>query len=1425
MSDKASTDATLTLEAPDAASTTIYNGVSVGDMTATDAVLWTRATDAAGAGPVTLTAQVSTDPTFTAGVLTYTGSTSATADYTLKITATGLAANTLYSYRFVDASGGTSNVGAFTTSPTAAQKVGVRFAFSGDADGRFRPYDSVAGFGTAAQPQSQNLRFFVFLGDTMYETASTGSPAVPVVTSATSGTALTTALAAYDRKYLENVSGVTTATGAAAPTGQQSLQAMLAATGQYTLLDNHELGNASLQSGGAALAAGSRVTSAQGLDVNTTGAFDNQTAAYKTLEKAYFDYHPTKDNLDANLNSTGPTVNAPADARSNGTVQQYFAQQQGANAIYIQLDDRSYRDSRLGTATGADDVTSGRQLNPQRTMLGATQLAFFKQTLLAAQAAGTPWKFVSISSPIDQTGPSQDGKSWYGGYTAERNDILKFIADNNIQNVVFLSTDDHLTRETALTYQTTFGDAATTRIVPGAFLVVTGPIGAGGPDAVTDHSFANLTALAASTNAGLDAASAPRIGLSGFSGLSNVHRQGDAAATPSSIDFYSPDTFNYTTLDVSADGASLTVDTYGIPSYQQNTFPQTTPAPTDIMGFTLAANFTAAAPAPCYCPGTLILTEAGETPVERLAIGDRVVTHGGALRPIRWIGRRAYSGRFLEGQTHILPIRIARHAIAHDVPRRDLMVSPLHAMFIDGVLVPASALVNGATITQLQTVEHVAYVHIELETHDVILAEGAPSETFVDDDSRNMFHNVADFRARYPGATPIPARYCAPRIEDGEQLETIRRRLAARAGLAAPAPIASPLQGAVELVNRGLIAGWARENGAAPVILQVLANDVILAEVTADRPGPHGPHGFQLAIPGGLPPDIAHHIHVRRRSDGQTLANGRSTLAATPLPPPAAPCPVQGHLDGVTRDRIHGWAAGDTEAPVALQVLDNGRQIARILANTHRADLAQAGIGRGWHGFDLAIPGGLSPLARHVIQVRREHDGAELAGSPTVIEPAGAFDAAIQHAIAQAVDAAGTDEQDHVLAFLAAQSDRIRHSRAQSQARPAQRDAARRATRRHAPAVTARRALVIDERTPDASRDAGSQAILSHMQALQSLGYDVSFVAADDLAAPADALAHTGITLCAAPFYASVEEVLRRQAGCFDVIYLHRASTAARYLALARRHAPRARILYSVADLHHLRMQRQAALQSEPELHAASLRMRRTELAAAHDADAVLTHSLDEAALLHQALPGTHVVHAPWSLPVRKARPGFKARHGLAFIGNYAHAPNLDAALLLAEIVMPLVWQTAPDIECLLAGSSMPDRLHRLANPRLRLLGAVPDLHAGVLDRVRLTVAPLRFGAGVKGKVLESLAAGVPCVMTPVGAEGLALPPTLQALVSADAAALAATICRLHGHAPTHRAAAQAGLGYMREAHDQASVAAALKCAIEGPATPLAMAG
>jgi ELWxxDGT repeat protein len=296
-----------------------------------------------------------------------------------------------------------------------------------------------------------------------------------------------------------------------------------------------------------------------------------------------------------------------------------------------------------------------------------------------------------------------------------------------------------------------------------------------------------------------------------------------------------------------------------------------------------ATPFTAADDnAPCYCRGTLIRTNRGQTRVERLRIGDMVKTVSGRLRPIKWIGRRSYSGRFSLGQKHILPICIKAGALDDNVPRRDLWISPHHAMYLDGVLIEAKDLVNGVSIVQAERVAKVEYFHVELDTHDIIIAEGAPSETFLDDDSRGMFHNAHEYRSLYPNAATGLARYCAPRVEDGYEIEAVRQRIEVRAGLrpAAGEPQIYTLRGYVDLISPCRIAGWAQNPAysEAPVCLDILASGRLIGQTLANRYREDleragigsGRHSFEFTPPVGFS-FVADGLKVRRSLDGTAL--------------------------------------------------------------------------------------------------------------------------------------------------------------------------------------------------------------------------------------------------------------------------------------------------------------------------------------------------------------------------------------------------------------------------------------------------------------------------------------------------------------------------------------------------------------------------
>jgi Hint domain len=491
---------------------------------------------------------------------------------------------------------------------------------------------------------------------------------------------------------------------------------------------------------------------------------------------------------------------------------------------------------------------------------------------------------------------------------------------------------------------------------------------------------------------------------------------------------------------------------------------------------------------PCYCAGTLIATVRGEVPVEELAIGDEVLTLSGEARPIKWIGRRGYRQPFIG--RNVMPILIRASALSENVPQRDLYVSPDHAMYIEEVLIAAEHLVNGVSIVRCHDVDNVQYFHIELERHDVIFAEGAAAETFVDCDNRLVFHNAAEFNELYPADAAPGWAFCAPRIDAGPRLDRIRQSIAARAGVPDPddATACGPLEGSLDDASHTLINGWAFDSS---------------------RPG----------------------------------------------------------------------------VPVWLEVLVDDGLVGRVLANLHRADLAQDGVGTGHHGFVLRLQRGLSPLSPHVMRVRRVADGAELPGSPRLLEPREGTTLvrstellpAMQAAAHAAPDVAALDA---MLWSLQSGIDRVRQLRTERQVVHATNAGEPTALIAHASQrpKKRRRVLVIDDRLPDPANDDRSNAIVGHMQELIALGYEVEFVATGQIIGDTAVLrlpqGLDSVHWHCAPVVGSVEEVLRRNVEAYELIYLNRSSSISAYTGLARQWCPRARVV-SVADPHHLRHKRQ----------------------------------------------------------------------------------------------------------------------------------------------------------------------------------------------------------------------------------------------------------
>jgi glycosyltransferase involved in cell wall biosynthesis len=328
------------------------------------------------------------------------------------------------------------------------------------------------------------------------------------------------------------------------------------------------------------------------------------------------------------------------------------------------------------------------------------------------------------------------------------------------------------------------------------------------------------------------------------------------------------------------------------------------------------------------------------------------------------------------------------------------------------------------------------------------------------------------------------------------------------------------------------------------------------------------------------------------------------------------------------------------------------------------------------------------------------------------------------------------------------------------------------------PVAFAGRALVIDDDLPRPDRDAGSIATLEQMRLLRRLGYQVTFAPMHAAAIDPDAiaaLAREGIALAAPPRWPSVTDYLRAEGEALDLVHIYRYPNAALLQERVRELAPRAKLVFATADLHHLREGRRAAMSGRKAAAAA----REAELRCMRKADATIVTSDFEHALLRDDVDAEKLVLLRWiTRPVPPAR-GFDGRRDICFVGNFRHLPNIDGIEWFVTEVLPRVRRELPTLRLLLAGSDMPASIADLASDAVEVRGWVPSL-SDLFGSVRLSVAPLRFGAGFKGKVATSLAHGLPVVGSSTSLEGTGLADGDGVMIADDPADFAHAIVRLH---------------------------------------------
>ena len=520
------------------------NGVASGDTTQTSTVLWTRANV-----PGTVTFEYSTKADFSL----LAGTKTATVTNPLqpvKVDVTGLTAGTDYFYRVSDANNTKTN-GKFSTAAALGQQTGLKFGVSGDWRGELAPYPAIANADTA------NLKFFIELGDTVY--ADVASPAVKNP-DGTEKSQVTT-LAEYRAKNAEVYS---------TRFGQNTWGDLRAATSIFATIDDHEVTNDF--AGGQNLATTSAATQAL---YGATSGLINDSPLYENGLQAFQEFNPIRD----------LTYSTPGDARTDGERKLYRANTFGSDAATFVLDARSFRDPELpGVTNLADQAQVGKFLtdsfDPKRTMLGKPQVEDLKRDLLQSQQDGVTWKFIMVPEPIQNIGVLAAADR-FEGYAAERTEILKYINDNNIENVVFVAADIHGTLVNNLTYQTAPGQA---QIATSAFEITTGSVAYSQPfgqtvaqlgaalGVITPQQKALYDSLPTAgkdtfikgvVDGGLQPLGYDPLGLdknlSQANGLINAKLlQGDYVATH---------VYGWTEFNIDKDTQKLTATTYGIDSY------------------------------------------------------------------------------------------------------------------------------------------------------------------------------------------------------------------------------------------------------------------------------------------------------------------------------------------------------------------------------------------------------------------------------------------------------------------------------------------------------------------------------------------------------------------------------------------------------------------------------------------------------------------------------------------------------------------------------------------------------------------------------------------------------------------------------------------------------------------------------------------
>jgi GT2 family glycosyltransferase/glycosyltransferase involved in cell wall biosynthesis len=326
----------------------------------------------------------------------------------------------------------------------------------------------------------------------------------------------------------------------------------------------------------------------------------------------------------------------------------------------------------------------------------------------------------------------------------------------------------------------------------------------------------------------------------------------------------------------------------------------------------------------------------------------------------------------------------------------------------------------------------------------------------------------------------------------------------------------------------------------------------------------------------------------------------------------------------------------------------------------------------------------------------------------------------------------------------------------------------------------AKRVLIVDARVLCPDQDSGSLRMFNLLIVFQQLGFKATFVPMNGqrLSPYTTRMQEQGIECIYDPFMVSFESFIVSRGNEFDLIVISRATVAEMSLPICLKHCPSVPRIFDTVDLHFLRGEREAELAESDQKREEAQAMRIMELEVISKCDAALVVSPFEKEILAKEIPNARVGVVSNIHRTSKTVEPYKGRRDFVFVGGFEHPPNVDAMLWFASAIMPKIVADLPEAKLHIIGSKMPPSVRALADQHIIAHGYVENLEP-FFDSCVLSVAPLRYGAGVKGKINQSMSFGLPVVSTRCGAEGMHLTHGQDILIADDPAEFASEVVRL----------------------------------------------